>query len=267
MNVISKAAALSAAWSRVTGQNPPTRLAVLYPLAQADLETSDGDAWGGDKGPHDWGATDYRAPNAAELMAIKVGTLLTGAWLHADGTSSADRRVGDVAQLHVDSHPGGTTYSMWFSAFDDDEGGATYFLKIVLRNVGDLLSDPDATLEEYVTRNYQHGYFEFIHPTQAERAAGMVPARLPAARRIAPFNAAETANIAGYMSGVARCLATLEIALAGWVAPGGATGDVVAGDDGVTSDGGGGPGWENNQDEAPSVAATIPAPPETKPEI
>lgn len=252
MNVLAKAAALSAAWSRVTGANPPTRLAVLYPLAQADLETQDGDAWGGDKGPHDWGATDYRAPNAAELAAISTGDLKTGYWLHADGTTGPDRRTGDVAQLHLDTHPGAGTYSMWFAAFDDDTAGAAYYLKIVLRMVGGLLSDPTATLEQYATDLYLHGYYEGRH-------AG---AR-PVGHRSAPLTAPEQANVADYVAGCNRCLASLVPALAGWVVPGGATGDLVAGDDGVTSDPAasasdtdppspGGPGWENNEDLPPT---------------
>jgi hypothetical protein len=260
MNVIAKAAALSAAWSRVTGANPPTRIAVTYPLAQADFETMDGDAWGGDKGPHDWGATDYRAANATELVDITAGTLKTGYWLHTDGTYSADRRPGDVAQLHTDSHPGGATYAMWFAAFDDDTGGAAYYLKIVLRMVGTLLADAEATVEEFVDDLYLHGYFEGVHPTQAEAAAGMARAR-SVGHRALPWQPAEVENVKDYVGGVSRCLASQAPALAGWTVPGGATGDVVAGDDGVTSDaqesGPGGPGWENNDGNAPN---TIPVP-------
>lgn len=259
MNVIAKAAALSQAWARVTGANPPTRAAVIYPLAQADFESMDGDAWGGDKGPHDWGCTDLRAPNAAELAAISAGELKTGAWLHTDGTSSMDRRPGDVGQLHVDSHPGGATYSMFFAAFDDDTGGATYYLKIVLRMVGGLLSGPNATVDQFVTDLYEHGYFEGVHPTQAERAKGMQPAR-PVGHRSLPWTPAEAENVRDYIGGVNRCIASQAPALAGWTVPGGATGDMVAGDGGVTVDAqesGSGPGWEGNDGNAPN---TIPVP-------
>lgn len=255
MNVIGKAAAVCAAWSRITGSNPPSRAAVLFPLAQADLETNDGDAWGGLTGPHNWGAVDLRAPNETEHAAIAAGTLKTGYWLHVDGSSSADRRAGDVGQLHVDSHPGGTTYSMWFRAFDSDDDGAASFLRVVFAKVGKLFDDPAPTLAEYVTRLYVGGYFEATHPTQAERAAGMLPAR-PYGHRTAPFLPAEAANIAAYASGMARCLASLEPALAGWTVPGGATGDLVAGDGGVTTDAqqsGPGPGWEGNDGSAPAT--------------
>ena len=246
MNVLAKAAALVQAWVDVTKQNPPSRNAILWPLAQADLETQDGDAWGGPVGPHDWGATDYRAPNAAELMAIKAGTLKTGYWLHADGTTGSDRQPTDVAQLHLDTHPGGGFYAMWFAAFPDDEHGAAYFLKIVLRMVGGMLSDPTATLEEYAELLYEHGYYE-----------GRVQGARPVGHRALPFTAPETANVEAYVKGMNGCLATLGPALAGWSVPGGATGDVNV----ETPDGGAsGPGWENNQDEAP-VASTIPAPP------
>lgn len=258
MNVIAKAAALSAAWVVRTGKNPPTRLAVIYPLAQADFETMDGDAWGGDKGPHDWGATDYRAPNPTEIAAIKAGTLKSGAWLHADGTSGMDRRAGDVGQLHTDSHPGGMTYAMWFAAFDDDTKGAAYYLAIVLRMVGGLLSDPLSTVGTFVADLYLHGYFEGVHPTLAERAKGMAPAR-PLGHRSLPFTEAEQENVNDYIGGVNRCIASQAPALAGWVVPGGATDDAAAG---ITSDAqviaGHGPGWENNEDNAPSPTPSDP---------
>jgi hypothetical protein len=253
MNTIAKAAALCQAWVLRTGKNPPTRLAVIYPLAQADFETQDGDAWGGDKGPHDWGATDYRAPNATELAAIKAGDLKTGAWLHKDGTSSMDRQPGDVGQLHTDSHPGGMTYAMWFAAFDDDTKGAAYYLAIVLRMVGGILSDPLTMVGTFVADLYLHGYFEGVHPTQVERAKGMAPAR-PVGHRSLPFTEAEQENVNDYIGGVNRCIAAQAPALAGWVVPGGVTvpGDIAAG---VTSDpevvAGHGPGWENSNDEQP----------------
>jgi hypothetical protein len=267
VNVLAKAAALSAAWVRKTGLNPPTRLAVLYPLAQADLETADGDAWGGDKGPHDWGATDYRPPNAAELSAIKAGTLLTGAWLHKDGSSSAERRQGDVAQLHTDSHPGGMTYAMWFAAFDDDTGGATYYLTIVLRMVGGLLSDPLATVVTYCTDLYLHGYYEGTHPTAAEKAKGMAPAR-PVGHRALPLTEAEQANVDAYVAGMDRCAASQAGALAGWTVPGEIPGDdplaqtvgVMAIPDVLACHA---PGWE--QDAAPGIPIPTSAVRDTQP--
>ena len=215
MNSIAKAAALSAAWVDCTGQNPPSRNAVLWPLAQADLESMDGDAWGGDKGPHDWGCTDYRAPTAAEEAEIAAGTLKTGYWLHANGSAGADRQPTDVAQLHLDSHPGGTWYAMWFAAFPDDEHGAAYFLKIVLRMVGGCLADRASTIEDYAELLYEHGYYE-----------GTTRGARPVGHRTLPFTAPEVANVEKYVAGMNRCIATLGPALAGWAVPGGATGDV-----------------------------------------
>jgi hypothetical protein len=250
VNVIAKAAALCVAWVNITKQNPPTRNAVIYPLAQADFESMDGDAWGGAKGPHDWGCTDFRAANATEMVDITAGTLKTGYWLHTDGTYSADRRPGDVAQLHTDSHPGGVTYAMWFAAFDDDTGGATYYLKIVLRMVGNLLSDVEATVDEFVDDLYLHGYFEGVHPTQAEKAAGMAPAR-PLGHRALPWQPAEAANVKDYVGGVNRCMASQAASLTGWNVPGGATGDMnVSTTDAQES--GPGPGVEGNDGNAPN---------------
>jgi hypothetical protein len=250
VNVLAKAAALSAAWVRVTGKDPPTRVAVLWPLAQADLETSDGDAWGGALGPHNWGAVDLRAPNAVELMAIKAGTLKTGYWLHADGTTGPDRRPDDVGQLHLDSHPGGVQYAMFFQAEPDDAGGAAVFLRVVLRMVGSLLADPTATLEEYASRLYERSYFE-----------GTTPGGRPYGHRSEPLTAPELANVNAYVAGITRCLATLTPALAGWVVPGGATGDPVAPDVG---DPGSGPAagqeaGEVGADERPTMPSLPPA--------
>jgi hypothetical protein len=209
VNVLGKAAAISAAWVRVTGQNPPTRLAVLYPLAQADLETQDGDAWGGAAGPHNWGAVDLRPPNIAERAAIDAGTLKTGYWLHADQTTGPTRLPTDVGQLHLDSHPGGIVYAMWFRAFEDDADGASAFLRVVLRMVGSLLADPSATLVGYASRLYERSYFE-----------GTTKGGRPYGHRSEPLTAPEMANVNAYAAGMQRCLAVLSPALAGWVVPG-----------------------------------------------
>jgi hypothetical protein len=218
MNVLAKAAALSVAWHNATGSDPPSRTAVLWPLAQADLETSDGDAWGGMAGPHNWGAVDLRAPNAAEMSAIKDGRIHTGYWLHADGTTGPSRRYDDVGQLHLDTHPGGGTYAMWFRAFVNDEGGATSFLRLVLSKIGSLFADPSATLEAYVSRLYIHSYFE-----------GRVPGARPYGHRSEPLTLPEQANVVAYLAGITRCLTSLEPALVGWTPPGGVQGGAAAG--------------------------------------
>ena len=202
MTFPAKADALLAAWERVTGQPPPCRSAVLLCLAQAQLETRCGDAW---PGCHNWGATDYRSLRLGELTDYQGGTLVAGHWLHADGSHGADRRPGDVAQMHLDTHPGGGSYPMWFAAFDDDTSGAAYYLRIVLRMAGEVLASPLATSSDLATAVYLHGYYEGVHPGAR-----------PYTARTLPLTAPELANVADYARGLDRCRASIEPALTDW---------------------------------------------------
>jgi len=202
---VQKANALASAWKMWTGAAAPSLEAILWPLAQADIETQDGDAWGGAQGPMNWGAIDLRAPNVNEIVAIRSGALTAGMWLYADGTWGSERKPEAVGQLHLDTHPGGTTYPMWFRAFASDVEGAESFLEVVLRMVGTLFSEPNPTLEEYATRLYRHGYYEGRH-------AG---AR-PYPQRALPLTTPEAANVADYVRAMQSVLTGLTNALDGW---------------------------------------------------
>ena len=83
---VAKASALWLAWERRTGGPPPSMNALELGLAQAEFETSCGDAW---PSSHNWGACDLRSLNATELAAFKAGGLKDGMWLLPGDTWSA----------------------------------------------------------------------------------------------------------------------------------------------------------------------------------
>ena len=203
----AKATALHTAWLQVLGVDPPSFSTFLLPLAQADFETNDGDAW---PFAHNWGACDLRALTPAELAAAEAGELTAGSWLHADGTSGGAHRADDKGILQVDSHPGGTTFRVWFASFPDDVAGAAYFLRIVCRSAKAVLLDPFASPLSYSTALYLGCYYEGRH-TGAR----------PCGHRSEPLNTGESANVADYAGVVARFTSTLRDLLtqAAWSLP------------------------------------------------
>jgi hypothetical protein len=203
----AKATALHTAWLQVLGSEPPSLSTFLLPLAQAMFETSDGDAW---PGAHNWGACDLRALTTQEQAACVAGALKAGDWLHSDGTSGGPHRADDRGILQVDSHPGGTTFRVWFASFPDDVAGAAYFLRIVARSCRALLATADATPAAYAQALYLGCYYEGTH-TGAR----------PCGHRTLPLNAGEQGNVDAYTAVVARCSATLATLLeqAPWSLP------------------------------------------------
>jgi hypothetical protein len=202
MNVRAKAAALAAAWPRVTGA-PPNKNAIRLCLAQATHESHCGDDW---PLSNNWGCCDYRPCNAAELVAITNGQLADGSWLYADGTFSSAHRPDAVAQMHTDVHPGGVRYHTWFAAFPDDVAGAAYYLKIAWRMAGAVLACEQATATDFATACYVHGYFEGVHPGAR-----------PVGRRTLPLTPPEAANVADYASAMNKVLPEIDAALQGWM--------------------------------------------------
>ena len=199
----SKATALLAAWRTVLGCDPPALSTFLLPLAQADFETGMGAAWPPSR---NWGACDLRGLTPAEQAA----NLPAGTWLHKDGTYDQTHRPDDVGVLQTDSHPGGTTFRVWFAAFPDDVAGAAYFLRIVCRSSKAVLLDPNASPLSYATALYLGCYYEGVH-TGAR----------PCGHRTLPLNAGEAANVNSYMTVVASRASVLAplLAQAGWALP------------------------------------------------
>lgn len=206
---VEKANALSQAWKNVGGSFPPNKSIVLIALAQAQLETSAGDAW---PLAHNWGAVDYRAVNAKELAAIDAGTLKDGSWLFPDGSWSADHRPEAVGILHSDSHPtpsGPSWFHVWFGAFPDDVAGAGNFLHTIFRMVSkEKLADPNLDAVGYATEIYLHCYFE-----------GTVAGARPCGKRSIPLTPPEMANVNNYAKIITRIVAGLQSALKDWDVP------------------------------------------------
>jgi hypothetical protein len=202
-----KATSLWLAWQDVTGATPPTMRALTLCLAQCEHETNCGDAW---PMAHDEGATDLRACTPAEIAAINAGQLHKGYWLYADNTWGPAHKPGAIGIMQTDSHPGGISYAVWFAAFDDDRHGFGYFLHVIRRMVPSaILADTQASPSQFAQALYLSCYYEGVH-TGARRCGA----------RALPLNSGEQANVDDYARAVARLLATIELALVGWVPPG-----------------------------------------------
>lgn len=204
----AKASAMLAAGKQVLGDTwPPSLSTFLLPMAQAMFETNLGDSW---KNAANWGACDLRALTPQEQAACVAGALKAGDWLHSDGTSGGPHRADDKGILQVDSHPGGTTFRVWFAAFPDDVAGAAYFLRIVCRSSKAVLLDPNASPLSYATALYLGCYYEGVH-TGAR----------PCGHRTLPLNAGEATNVNSYMTVVASRASVLAglLTQAGWSLP------------------------------------------------
>lgn len=206
---VAKANACFQAWKNVSGNAPPGRNVFIFALAQAQLETSAGDAW---PLAHNWGAVNYRSCNAKELAAIEAGTLKDGNWLYPDGTTSAEHNQNAVGVLHSDSHPtpsGPSWFHVWFGAFPDDVAGAANFVRTVLRMVPkETLADPDITSSLYAQALYLKGYFE-----------GTVAGARPLGKRSLPLTPPEQANVDSYAKVIDRISTGINSALKGWTFP------------------------------------------------
>lgn len=208
----SKAASAWDAWVSVTGGPPPNKNGFFLFLAQAQFETSCGDAWRDVNGVPSccWGACDLRGMNAAEKAAFAAGTLKIGDFLYPDGTWGSLHKPGTVGTLRGDSDPNTGGFRVFFACFDTDTLGASYMLRAGVRAARNAFSDPECTPFTYAKALYVGCcYFGGIH-------AG---AR-PCGRRSDPLNDAETKNITDYANAIQRQLPVIEAGLIDWMPPG-----------------------------------------------
>ncbi len=221
---VLKANATCLAWKQLTGALPPSALALVIPMAQAQFETREGDAW---PYSHNWGAMDYRACTASELAEIEAGTLCEGNWLFSDGTHDAahDGSKQAVATLHRDTHADGSPFYVWFAASDDDVEGAKKFLRVIFGMAKTELLDPNVTGATYSLPLYMHCYYEG-EPTPT------LGAPRPCGHRSLPLTLAEQHRVDVYAKNIDAIVKTIQGALdaAQWLPPGyieHATGEVV----------------------------------------
>ena len=169
-----------------------SRDALCLAMAVAEHETNNSRAW---PGSFNFGAVQLRGLTPAEAAAFAAGTLKAG-----DYTPSRD------GVLHVDTHPPGVPYPVWFAAFPTRVAGISFFLRTLWRLSAGAPEAPDATPASVALAMYQHHYFEGRH----------VDDRPWVAVRPVPLSAPEQANVDEYAGAVARCLAEIVTNLGGW---------------------------------------------------
>lgn len=171
---------------------PSHRNAIVLSMAVAEHETNNGRAW---PNSYNFGAVQLRGLTPAEGAAFRSGTLKAGDY-------NADRS----GVLHVDTHPPGVPYPMWFAAFPTRVLGVAHFLKTLYRLSESAPEAPDATAASVSLEMYCGHYFEGRH----------IDDRPWVQRRPKPLDAPEQANVDEYARSVQACRDTIEPMLAGW---------------------------------------------------
>jgi hypothetical protein len=168
------------------------RDALVLAMSVAEHETNNGRAW---PGSNNFGAVQLRGLNAAEFAAFQAGTLKAGDY-------NADRS----GVLHVDTHPPGVPYPVWFAAFPTRVLGVAYFLKALWRLSAGACEAPDASAATVALAMYCHHYFEGRH----------VDERPWVAVRPVPLSPDEQLNVNEYAGAVSACRDTIIAGLGGW---------------------------------------------------
>lgn len=163
--------------------------ALLLACSVAEHETNNSRAW---PGTNNFGAVQLRGLTADELARFKAGTLKAG--------DQFSGNPGGV--LHVDTHPPGIPYPVWFVAFDTRVAGIAYFLKMLWRLSSNAPDQAGCTPMMLAQAMYMHGYYEGAHPG----------ARPPWKRNL-PLLPPEQANVNDYGGAVARCFQSISSAL------------------------------------------------------
>lgn len=198
---IAKAQAVVDAYVDVFGEHI-TRGELLYLLCVAEHETHCGDDWKDRLGNplHNWGAVQWRVPTADERLRIQAGDLVKGSTI-----------PGGV--LEEDYSPNGGNYWVWFRTFLNDRAGAGFLVTTLYKHNPEARAVAAAGGKsiDFCTAMYRRGYYENTHPTPAEKAAGMKPARPvygPKGEilRTDPLLPAEAENVRDYTSSVDKLM-------------------------------------------------------------
>lgn len=231
-----KADALHAAWLRRYGVAPAKHTVVLA-MCPPSAETKLGDAWPGE---FNWGATTFRQLNAAEAAAVKAaGVMPTVGTGHAERAAQAMAAIaaaglpvasGELrgvkvprSTIHCDSKTvlvnGAKVqqpYFVHFANFEDDTGGAEYYLTFVAdpgNPARAVLENPKAGPANLAAAMYARGYFWGFKPHGVYMTAGVDGVMGTADDEKHDGNAE---NVAAYASWLAPHYATISAALQSW---------------------------------------------------
>jgi hypothetical protein len=224
-----KATSYATAHQQVMGAFP-SKHHVELALSVAQHESGCGDELAGN-----WGATTVEGLSSADAAALKA------AGISPDIAADLPRAQALLGARHGlvlwrDYSKASGWYFTWFFKPANDVDGAAYFVKVLVQRrpgCAAVLNNPAGTTKQLAAGMYATSYFL---GTRAHDHGGPGDAQ----------------NIAEYEHGLDLVEPAIVTALADWVVPGGDTGDAAAG---VTSDPlTAGPGWENNEDNAPPAA-------------
>lgn len=168
------------------------RGALLLAASVAEHETNNGLAW---PGSFNFGACQLRGLTSAELGAFATGALKAG-----DYTPSHD------GVLHVDTHPPGIPYPVWFAAFPTRVAGIGFFLRTLWRLSAAAPEAPGATPASVALAMYRNHYYEGRH----------IDDRPWIKERPLPLSPSEQANVDNYAVAIAKCLDVIVLHLGGW---------------------------------------------------
>lgn len=188
---LAKSDAASAGFLDVMG-DAITPEELLFLLSVAQHETACGDSWKDVTGNplHNWGAVQWRKPDAQEELRIAAGDLVKGSTI-----------PGGV--LERDSSPAKGPYWVWFRTSPNDRVGAGVLVTTLYKHDPACRTAAAAcNITAGVTAMYVAGYYEGVH--KGARPVGL---------RKLPLNAAEQRNVDDYMLAVNALWAEWQTAL------------------------------------------------------
>ena len=171
---------------------PSHRWGIELAMSVAQHETQNSMAW---PGSWNFGAVQLRGLTAEEHAAFNAGTLKAGDFL-----------PDHSGVLHVDTHPPGVPYPVWFFAAPTRVLGIVHFLQTLYRLTGGEFTSDAATAASTALAMYIRHYYEGRH----------VDDRPWQAARKVPLSAPEQSNVDEYAGAIQKCLDVIVPMLTGW---------------------------------------------------
>lgn len=215
----------------------PTLHAVIFGLADGQLESGVGDYWPGPDGivgtqddENNVGCCTFRRLNADELAAVHAAGIVptvgdghearakaAQAAILAAGLPVASGTIAGIevpfSTIHCDSAPGLGPYFVWFAGFGTLREGCAYHVHLLAEGkpARVVLENPAGNEQALASAMYAARYFTGVHdPKKFYLNGHEVPAGTAGA-----VNGAQ-ANIDAYAGGLRRWTPEIRAALTGW---------------------------------------------------